>query len=162
MSGWGTARALRAISVEILKGFVTALTICYTLNTPGLIRIGAKMSQSITMTASFALWIKPDNVTMHDVALLLSSFTAQRYRYVYIHTYTHHQWINKYATAFTGVLQETNWLQVLCPFNTDMFFNTSYWLSKILRNYLFIHYFLCLVRSCVKVWPWQFNILRCQ
>lgn len=59
-------------------------------HTPGLIRMGAKMSQTITMTASFELWIKPHNVTVHDVALLLSSFTSHRYIYMYIHTYTHH------------------------------------------------------------------------
>lgn len=57
--------------------------------TPELIGTGAKMSQTITMTASFGLWLKPHNVSMHDVALLLSSFTSHRYMYVYILIYTH-------------------------------------------------------------------------
>lgn len=60
-------------------------------HTPGLIRTGGKISQNITMTASFGLWIKPHNVSMHDVALLLSSFTSHRYIYLYILTYTHHR-----------------------------------------------------------------------
>lgn len=59
-------------------------------HTTGLIRTGTKMSQTTTMTASFELWTEPHNVSMHDVALL-SSFTSDRYIYVYIPTYTHHQ-----------------------------------------------------------------------
>jgi len=74
-------------------------------HTAGLIGTGADVSQTITTTASFGLWIQPHKVTMRDVALVLSSFTPHN-----LHMY-HQQ--NRTLTklchcAFTGAPQERN------------------------------------------------------
>lgn len=72
-------------------------------HTPGLIGTGAKMSQTITMTASFEPWIEPHNVSMHDVALLLNSFTSQIHVCVYTYIYTPpvQQDLNKTTSLFS-------------------------------------------------------------
>lgn len=69
-------------------------------HTPGLIRTGGKMSQTITMRASFGLWIKPHNVSMHDTELIY--FTQIHISlYTYIYTPSVKQDLNKTMPLFS-------------------------------------------------------------